>query len=54
MRSWPVPLPRFAAIFAAMEISLLFDNAVVNTSRQKSWEPFRKKLFLRVGNIIAV
>jgi hypothetical protein len=32
MRSWLVPLPRFAAIFAAMEISLLFDNAVVNTS----------------------
>jgi hypothetical protein len=43
-----------AAILAVMEVSLSFDNAVVNASVLKTWSPFWKKLFLGVGIIIAV
>jgi hypothetical protein len=43
-----------AAILAVMEVSLSFDNAVVNASVLKTWDPFWKKLFLGVGIIIAV
>jgi hypothetical protein len=43
-----------AAILAIMEVSLSFDNAVVNASVLKDWSPFWKKLFLGVGIIIAV
>ncbi|MVW61859.1 DUF475 domain-containing protein [Massilia sp. NEAU-DD11] len=43
-----------AAILAVMEVSLSFDNAVVNASVLKTWDAFWKKLFLGVGIIIAV
>ncbi|MBW8901654.1 MAG: DUF475 domain-containing protein [Massilia sp.] len=43
-----------AAILGVMEVSLSFDNAVVNASVLKTWDPFWKKLFLGVGIIIAV
>jgi len=43
-----------AAILAVMEVSLSFDNAVVNASVLKNWDEFWIKLFLGVGIIIAV
>ena len=43
-----------ATILAVMEVSLSFDNAVVNASVLKTWDAFWKKLFLGVGIIIAV
>jgi hypothetical protein len=43
-----------AVILAVMEVSLSFDNAVVNASVLKTWDSFWKKLFLGVGIIIAV
>jgi hypothetical protein len=43
-----------AVILGIMEVSLSFDNAVVNASVLKDWSPFWKKLFLGVGIIIAV
>lgn len=43
-----------AVILAVMEVSLSFDNAVVNASVLKNWDEFWKKLFLGVGIIIAV
>ncbi|HDY86361.1 hypothetical protein LCGC14_1541000, partial [marine sediment metagenome] len=42
------------AILAIMEISLSFDNAVVNASVLKHWDEFWKKIFLTVGILIAV
>ncbi|WP_201535383.1 DUF475 domain-containing protein [Psychrobacter ciconiae] len=42
------------AILAVMEISLSFDNAVVNASVLKGWDDFWKKIFLTVGVLIAV
>ena len=42
------------AILAVMEVSLSFDNAVVNASVLKGWDPFWKMLFLTVGIIVAV
>jgi hypothetical protein len=42
------------AILAVMEVSLSFDNAVVNASVLKTWDAFWQKLFLGVGIIIAV
>jgi hypothetical protein len=41
-------------ILGVMEVSLSFDNAVVNASVLKTWDAFWKKLFLGVGIIIAV
>ncbi|WP_290003629.1 DUF475 domain-containing protein [Faucicola atlantae] len=41
-------------ILAVMEISLSFDNAVVNASVLKHWDEFWKKIFLTVGILIAV
>ncbi|TEU23393.1 DUF475 domain-containing protein [Alkanindiges illinoisensis] len=41
-------------ILAVMEVSLSFDNAVVNASILKHWDQFWKTLFLTVGMIIAV
>lgn len=41
-------------ILAVMEISLSFDNAVVNASVLKGWDEFWKKIFLTVGILIAV
>ncbi|MBR7800779.1 DUF475 domain-containing protein [Undibacterium fentianense] len=43
-----------ALILAILEISLSFDNAVVNASVLKSWDAFWQKLFLTVGIIVAV
>ena len=43
-----------AAILAVMEVSLSFDNAVVNASVLKNWDEFWIKLFLGIGIIIAV
>ena len=42
------------AILAVMEISLSFDNAVVNASVLKRWDAFWKMIFLTVGILIAV
>lgn len=42
------------AILAVMEISLSFDNAVVNASILKGWDDFWKKIFLTLGILIAV
>ena len=41
-------------VLALMEISLSFDNAVVNASVLKHWDKFWKVLFLTVGMLIAV
>lgn len=43
-----------AAILGVMEVSLSFDNAVVNASVLKTWNAFWQKLFLTVGILIAV
>ncbi|MES2933720.1 MAG: DUF475 domain-containing protein [Pseudomonadota bacterium] len=43
-----------AAILAVMEVSLSFDNAVVNASVLRTWNAFWQKLFLTVGIIVAV
>lgn len=43
-----------ASILAIMEVSLSFDNAVVNASVLKGWDKFWQDLFLTVGIIIAV
>lgn len=42
------------SILAVMEVSLSFDNAVVNASILRGWDEFWKKLFLTVGILIAV
>lgn len=41
-------------ILIVMEISLSFDNAIVNASILKDWNEFWRKLFLTVGILIAV
>lgn len=41
-------------ILAVLEISLSFDNAVVNASVLKNWNAFWQALFLTIGIIIAV
>lgn len=43
-----------AVILGVMEVSLSFDNAVVNASVLKTWDKFWQSLFLGVGIIIAV
>jgi len=43
-----------ALILGVMEVSLSFDNAVVNASVLKNWSPYWQKLFLGLGIIIAV
>lgn len=43
-----------ASILAIMEVSLSFDNAVVNASVLRTWNDFWQKLFLTVGIVIAV
>ncbi len=43
-----------AAILSIMEISLSFDNAVVNASILKHWTKFWQDLFLTLGMLIAV
>ncbi|MGV7208565.1 DUF475 domain-containing protein [Oxalobacteraceae bacterium A2-2] len=53
---WPGALSALgiALILGVMEVSLSFDNAVVNASVLKTWDEFWQKLFLGVGIIIAV
>ena len=41
-------------VLGVMEVSLSFDNAVVNASVLKNWNAFWQKLFLTVGIIVAV
>ena len=41
-------------ILILMEVSLSFDNAIVNASILKNWDDFWKKMFLTVGIIVAV
>jgi uncharacterized protein len=41
-------------VLGVMEVSLSFDNAVVNASVLKDWNAFWQKLFLTVGILIAV
>lgn len=41
-------------ILSVLELSLSFDNAVINASILKHWNPFWQKMFLTVGILIAV
>ena len=43
-----------AAILGVMEVSLSFDNAVVNASVLKTWDRLWQNLFLTVGMVVAV
>ena len=43
-----------AAILGVMEVSLSFDNAVVNASVLKTWDRFWQNLFLTIGMLVAV
>src|SRR5450830_331533 len=43
-----------AAVLGVLEVSLSFDNAVVNATVLRNWNPFWQKLFLTVGIIVAV
>jgi hypothetical protein len=43
-----------AAVLGVLEVSLSFDNAVVNASVLRHWNDFWRKLFLTVGILIAV
>jgi len=42
------------AVLGVMEVSLSFDNAVVNAAVLKDWNAFWQKLFLTVGILVAV
>lgn len=42
------------AVLGIMEVSLSFDNAVVNAAVLKTWSPFWQKLFLTLGILVAV
>src|SRR4051812_10087620 len=43
-----------AGVLGIMEVSLSFDNAVVNASVLRNWNAFWQKLFLTAGIVIAV
>jgi hypothetical protein len=43
-----------SAVLGVLEVSLSFDNAVVNASVLRHWNDFWRKLFLTVGILIAV
>src|SRR5687767_12681273 len=43
-----------ALVLSVLEVSLSFDNAVVNASVLEHWNDFWRKLFLTVGILIAV
>lgn len=43
-----------AGVLGVMEVSLSFDNAVVNASVLRHWNSFWQKLFLTVGILVAV
>ncbi len=42
------------SILGVMEVSLSFDNAVVNASVLRTWNPFWQKMFLTIGILVAV
>ena len=42
------------AVLGVLEVSLSFDNAVVNASVLRNWNDFWRKLFLTVGILVAV
>jgi hypothetical protein len=42
------------AVLGVLEVSLSFDNAVVNASVLRNWNEFWRKLFLTVGILVAV
>jgi hypothetical protein len=41
-------------VLGVLEVSLSFDNAVVNASVLHDWSPFWRKLFLTIGILVAV
>ena len=43
-----------SAVLGVLEVSLSFDNAVVNASVLRHWNDFWRKLFLTVGIVVAV
>jgi hypothetical protein len=43
-----------AAVLGVLEVSLSFDNAVVNAAILRSWNAFWQRLFLTVGIVVAV
>ncbi|MFL6659109.1 MAG: DUF475 domain-containing protein [Massilia sp.] len=43
-----------AAVLGVLEVSLSFDNAVVNATVLRHWDDFWRKLFLTVGILVAV
>jgi len=43
-----------AAVLGVLEVSLSFDNAVVNASVLRHWNAFWQRLFLTVGIVVAV
>ncbi|MFL6710002.1 MAG: DUF475 domain-containing protein [Massilia sp.] len=43
-----------AAVLGVLEVSLSFDNAVVNATVLRNWNAFWRKLFLTVGIVVAV
>ncbi|MGB9107381.1 MAG: DUF475 domain-containing protein [Telluria sp.] len=43
-----------AAVLGVLEVSLSFDNAVVNASVLRNWNAFWQKLFLTAGILVAV
>ena len=43
-----------AAILGVMEVSLSFDNAVVNAAVLRNWSAFWQKMFLTAGIVVAV
>ncbi|MCG2586169.1 DUF475 domain-containing protein [Massilia sp. TS11] len=43
-----------ACVLGVLEVSLSFDNAVVNATVLKRWDAFWKKLFLTIGILVAV
>ena len=52
---WALPQPSFLVlVLGVMEVSLSFDNAVVNASVLKEMDEKWQKLFLTVGILIAV
>ncbi|MBD3793851.1 MAG: DUF475 domain-containing protein [Campylobacterales bacterium] len=49
-----IKLIGLAAILSMMEVSLSFDNAIVNASILKTWDRYWQTIFLTVGMLIAV
>ncbi len=43
-----------AAVLGVLEVSLSFDNAVVNATVLRGWSPFWQRLFLTAGILVAV